>query len=213
MKFTDLSHTLENGMMVFPGDEAPMFQKIMTHVSDGAQAIRMDLSTHHGTHIDCPLHFVPDGKAADTSGLENFYGKAVIADCTKFGVKTQIDVGYFNELNLNWDAIDWLIVYTGWYRHWGTAHYLEHFPVITVEAARFLAGKNLKGIGLDVISIDAIDSVDYPVHHIILGSGMYLIENLCNLHQIPAREFTLAAFPLKITQGDGSPIRAVALTE
>ena len=212
MTLIDLTHTLENNMMVFLGDSPPVFQKTMTHASDGAQVIRMDIATHHGTHIDCPLHFVADGKAADNSDLNNFYGKAAIADCTSFGLNTQISAEHFKDLNLNWDAIDWLIVYTGWYKFWGSPRYLDHFPVLSVEAARFLQGKNLKGIGLDVISIDAIDSVDYPVHKIILGSGMYVIENLCNLHQIPACEFTLAAFPLKIAEGDGSPIRAVALT-
>ncbi len=212
MKLSDLTHTLENGMMVFPGDSPPMFQKTLTHVNDGAQVIRMDIATHHGTHIDCPLHFVADGKSTDNSELGNFYGKAVIADCTQFGTDDQISADHLQGLNLNWDTLDWLIVYTGWYKYWSTPRYLENFPVLSVEAARFLQGKKLKGIGLDVISIDAIDSVDYPLHKIILGSGMYVIENLCNLHQIPEGEFTLAAFPLKIAQGDGSPIRAVALT-
>jgi len=211
MKIFDLTHTLESGMPVFPGDTSPVFNMAMTHQKDGAQVIRMDIATHHGTHLDCPLHFFENGKSTGNSELGNFFGKAFLLDCTTFQKGDKIPLDHIQRAEISWDEISWVIIYTGWYKHWGTPEYFNHFPVLSVEAAKFLQGKNLKGIGLDVISIDAIDSEDYPIHNIVLGNGMYIIENLTNLHSIGTNYFAFSALPLKIKDGDGSPIRAIAI--
>lgn len=211
MQLIDLSHTLQNGMPVFPGDSSPTFTKSLTHQKDGAQVIRMDLATHHGTHLDCPLHFIKNGKSADTSAIENFYGKALLVDCSAFNAGEQIPAGHFESLHTNWLDISWVVLYTGWYKYWGSRLYFGSFPVLSEEAAYFLVNKNIRGIGLDVISIDPVESEDFPIHNIILGNGLYIIENLTNLHEIKNPEFMLTAFPLKILDGDGSPVRAVAM--
>jgi arylformamidase len=212
MKLIDLSHTLDNGMPVFPGDTAPVFNKVMTHAVDGAQVIRMEIATHHGTHLDCPLHFMERGESAGNAALTNFYGKALMVDCTRFGRKEQITAGHLSQAS-GWDDVSWVIIHTGWYKFWGSEKYFDHFPVLSTDAAEFLKEKKITGIGLDVISIDAIDSVDFPIHKIILGSGIYIIENLTNLHALQTSTFMLASFPLKIRDGDGSPLRAVALVD
>lgn len=209
----DLTHTLQNGMPVFPGDSAPVFQKSLTHDKDGAQVIRMGMATHHGTHLDCPLHFVKDGKSTGNSDIHNFFGRAFLADCTMFGKGEFIPASHFENMDVDWESISWIIIYTGWYKHWGTQKYFDYFPVLSTEAANFLVEKQIIGIGLDVISIDAIDSEDYPIHHIILGNGLYIIENLTNLHSINSDYFRLATFPLKIKDGDGSPVRAAAILD
>ncbi len=211
MKLIDLTHTLETGMPVFPGDSPPAFKKIMTHPKDGAQVIRMDIATHHGTHLDCPRHFIENGSTTDNSQLYNFYGKAFMLDCTGYSNDEEIPLEHIRNIKINWEEFSWIIIYTGWYRYWGTEEYFNHFPILSVKAAKFLQGKGIKGIGLDVISIDAINSEDYPIHNIILGNGMYIIENLTNLQAIPTNQFTLSALPLRIKDGDGSPIRAIAI--
>ena len=207
----DLTHTLENDMPVFPGDASPKFSLAMTHARNGAQVTRMQLTTHHGTHLDCPMHFIDGGATTDTDDLSPFYGKAIVIDCRKFGHGEEITKSYLVQSKLEGQQVKWVILYTGWYRHWGTQKYFDHFPVLSTEAAEYLRDNGIGGIGLDVISIDAIDSTDFPVHKIVLGSGMYIIENLTNIHLLPSQPFTLAAFPLRITRGDGSPIRAVAI--
>lgn len=200
-------------MPVFPGDSAPFFQKTMTHTKDGAQVIRMDLATHHGTHLDCPLHFIADSGSTESSDISNFFGNAYLADCCNFGKGEQISALHFAKMDVDWKSISWIVLYTGWYQHWGTDTYFDHFPVLSSEAANFLVDKGIKGVGLDVISIDAIGSTDYPIHRIILGNGLFIIENLTNLHNIKGKFFTLSAFPLKVKEGDGSPIRAVAILD
>jgi kynurenine formamidase len=213
MTIIDLSHTLQNGMPVFPGDAPPEFQKSMTHENDGAQVIRMDIATHHGTHLDCPLHFVAGGESTESSGIEHFFGNAYLADCSGFKAGEIMPASHFESLDVYWNNIKWIVIYTGWYKHWGNKKYFDHFPVLSKNAAEFLVEKGIQGIGLDVISIDAIDSVEYPVHKITLGNGLFIIENLTNLNSIPQQYFRLAAFPLKIQDGDGSPVRAVAVLD
>ncbi len=207
----DLTHTLENDMPIFPGDEPPKFSLATTHSDDGSQVTRMEITTHIGTHLDCPRHFIDGGTATDTNDLSPFYGKALMIDCRKFGGHEEITKSHLRQFKLEGEQLQWVILQTGWHQHWGTQKYFDPFPVLSPEAAEYLRDIGIVGIGLDVASIDSIDSTDYPVHKIILGSGMYVIENLTNLHLLPAQSFTLAAFPLRISRGDGSPVRAVAI--
>jgi len=106
---------------------------------------------------------------------------------------------------------EFLILYTGWSDLWGDPAYFEGYPVLSVEAAQWIGTLGLKGLGVDMISIDGPDTLEFPVHRIILGAGMVAIENLTALCQVGDAAFTFCCFPLKIEQADGSPVRAVAL--
>lgn len=213
MKIVDLTHTLKNDMPVYPGDAPPVFTKTMTHDKDAVQVIRMDIATHHGTHLDCPLHFRSNGLTTENSALENFFARALLVNCTGFGAGAKIPAEHFLPFREVLQKVSWVIVHTGWYRHWGNEEYTRDFPVLSVEATDFLVKQNMKGIGLDVISIDAIDSKDFPNHQLALGNGLFIIENLTHLHAVTTEVFTLSALPLKIEDGDGSPVRAIAIID
>lgn len=70
-----------------------------------------------------------------------------------------------------------------------------------------------KGIGIDAISIDPIDSFELPMHRIVLGAGLVIVENLTNLEGLIGRTFRFAALPLKYENADGAPVRAVAFVD
>lgn len=213
MKIIDLSHILENEMPVYPGDEAPVVQKVMTHEKDGAQVTRLGISTHTGTHLDTPRHFVANNSTTDKMELGKFYGKGVLIDCRKYGQGQLIPVEVISDYEQKLKAADFALIWTGWNQHWGTKRYFDHFPTLSVKAADFLIEMKLKGIGLDFPSIDTIDSTDYPNHNSVLGNGTLIIENLTQLNKLENKTFDFAAFPLKIKEGDGSPVRAVAMIE
>jgi kynurenine formamidase len=213
MKIIDLSHLMENGMPVYPGDEIPNVQKALTHDKDGAQVIRLSISTHTGTHLDTPRHFFGAGATTDLMDPGNFIGKAVLVDCTAFAQHQQIQLNQVINYREALEKADFALIYTGWGHHWGTAKYFGHFPVLSIEAVEFLVSTNLKGIGLDFPSIDGFNSKEYPNHKLVLGQGMIIIENLTNLGALVDETFQFAAFPLKIKEGDGSPVRAVAIVE
>ena len=90
------------------------------------------------------------------------------------------------------------------------AHMLR--DVLSLEAAEYLAAFPLKGVGTDAISIDPMDTVDYPVHKILLGAGFVNTENLCNLASLVGKTFPYATLPLRFKNADGS-VRAVAMLE
>ena len=200
-------------MPVYPGDELPAMQKALTHHKDGVQVIRLSISTHTGTHLDMPKHFFSSGATSDVMDISNFIGKAVLIDCTAVGQHQQIPVGHVMKYENQLLKADFALFYTNWDRHWGTAKYYGRFPVLSAEAVGFLVSTNLKGIGLDFPSIDDFGSTEYPNHKLVLGQGMIIIENLTNLGRLVNETFQFAAFPLKIKEGDGSPVRAVAIVD
>ena len=100
-----------------------------------------------------------------------------------------------------------------WDKYWDTEKYYGKFPVISEEVADYLISSNKKGIGLDVISIEAIESEDLPMHHKVLKNNLVIIENLCNLDQIGSDLFTFCALPLKFINSDGASVRAIAILD
>jgi len=106
---------------------------------------------------------------------------------------------------------DFILLYTGWYKKWGQKSYFNNFPVLSTEAAQWIAEFSLKGIGVDMISVDRTDTRSFPIHRIFLEKNILIIENLTALEELVGKDFTFSCFPLKIENSDGAPARAVAL--
>lgn len=211
MKIIDLSHTLENEMPVFPGLPKPQFDKSYTIKNDGFNEMNLNFLTHSGTHIDCPAHMIESDITTDTVDLNLFYGNAFVAD---FRHKKSGDIISKNELEKYSEQIKKnkiILICTNWDKYWGTDKYFDNFPYLTLEATEYLVKNGIKTIGLDVISIDAIDAKEYVNHYAVLENNTVIVENLCNLEALIEKEFVFSALPLKIKNGDGSPVRAVAI--
>ncbi|MBE0653250.1 MAG: cyclase family protein [Bacteroidales bacterium] len=167
--------------------------------------------SHNSTHIDAPFHILPDSPKLDELPLEAYYGPGVVVDCRHSGaiIKKEDFLPYVERLK----KADFILLYTGWYKKWTSIEYKNDFPVMTVEAAEWLMQFKLKGIGLDTISIDEIQSTGLPVHKIVLGRNLIIIENLTNLEELLDKDFIFNCFPLPIEAADGSPVRAVGIIE
>jgi len=213
MEIIDLTHTFEENMPVYPGEESPHFEKKNSYQKDGFQVIRMNMLTHSGTHLDTPAHFINTGLTTDKMPLTDFYGRGLLIDCSGFSEHEIIGANHIKKYALELSGADFALIYTGWSKYWGKEKYFGNFPVMSDEAVRILLNFNLKGIGLDMISIDQIRSENYLNHVSVLGKGLIIIENLTKLDRLVNKNFHFAAFPLKIRDGDGSPIRAAAILE
>jgi arylformamidase len=207
----DLTHPIASDMPVFPGSGPVNLITTSTFEQEGYHEIRMDFSTHTGTHIDCGYHLLRDGLNTLSTPLSQFYGKALVADCREIPAGGLISKEFLQRMEQVISLSDFLLIHTGWSKYWGRDEYFRDFPVLSESAATYLSSFNLKGIGSDTISFDPADSVELPVHHILLSKGLILIENLVNLKSLPANGFTFSCFPLKINNGDGSPVRAVGI--
>ncbi len=210
MMAIDLSHTLEPGMPYFPGTEPTVFSRPFTVASHGFAEQKISMLTHSGTHMDAPAHILENGATLEQLGLPHFVGSALVLDLSALPVQV-IGVDDLRPFQNSLTGKDFALLHTGWGGHWGEAAYFRDYPVLSEEAALWLAAFKLKGIGVDAISFDAHDSSALPIHRIFLGRDIVLVENLVDLEHIPAGEFIFCCLPLKIADTDGAPVRAVAL--
>lgn len=207
MKMVDLTHRITEDMPLFPGMVPPRLERIG---KGGSRETGIFLSSHLGTHMDAPAHTVQTGDFLEQLPLERFFGLALLVDVSSFcggTIPRSFLEGFQDALQFS----QFLVLHSGQYRLWGQPDYLQGFPVLSEESARFLgAMPGLSGVGLDSISADPVESADLPIHQILLGSGKLILENLTNLDQIQGEHFLLSAFPLFYAQADGCPLRAVA---
>jgi arylformamidase len=210
MRVVDLSHVIEEGMPVFPGDAPPRLEAVCTVEQCGFYERKLVMGSHTGTHMDAPAHMISAGACLDAMPAERFAGPGRVVDVRQFNQK-RVPLDYLEAQDL--DGAEFVLLYSGWDSRWGRDAYFHDYPVLSIAAAKWLAGLGLKGLGLDMISADPAYPPEAEIHHALLGSGMVLIENLCGLDGLPASGFTFCAQPLKLKDADGSPVRAVAIMD
>lgn len=208
-KIIDLTHTLCEGMPVFPGTELPQFEKVFTVEKNGFAEHRMTLLTHTGTHMDAPAHILPASQTLDQMPVDMFMGSGAVIHVAHLAGK-KIEVSDLLPYEYLFKKSEFILFRSGWSRYWGEEKYFQDFPVLSVEAAEWMQQFKLKGVGVDVISVDATNALRLSVHTVLLSGGL-VIENLTNLEQLPESGFTFCCFPLKLADADGSPVRAVAI--
>ena len=208
MKIFRLSHLLEETMPLFPGTEPPSVKRIFSVEKDLFAETRLSLSSHTGTHMDAPAHMIPGGKTLDQYNSGSFTGPGVLFDVTAFGgMEIPLDVFVQNGEKVR--ESDFLLLHTGWDRLWGKPGYFEKYPVLAPETALWLVSLPLKGIGIDAPSFDPVRGPQ-RIHHILLGKGFLLVENLTGFDRLKERRFSFSAFPLLYKEADGAPVYAVA---
>jgi arylformamidase len=209
MKIIDLTHLINEEIPVYPGTEKPVFDKIDV---DGYRELKMHLFTHTGTHIDAPYHILRHGRTLDALPFDHFIGQGMVIDC-KALVNKKISLEFLKQFEAQISEAEFILLNSGWSAKWGGEDYFENFPTLTTEATEWLTNFKLKGIGLDCISLDVVNSHDLPNHHIVLDEEIIIIENLTNLDSLPGSRFIFQCFPLKIEHADGSPVRALAVID
>ena len=204
MPIVDLSHAIVDGMAQYPGDTpAPRVRRLMGFADGGHQVSALDFSCHVGTHIDTPLHFRAGQPGLEAMPLERFRGRGCVVDARQGIIPADCLAG------LDLAPVDYLILRTGWERHWGTPQYYRHWPTISHDLARLLASAGLKGVGLDSPSCDPLNGRD--CHDVLAAAGLVNVENLANLGALPAGLFEFMALPLKLAGAEASPVRAIAI--
>lgn len=212
MKIIDLSHPITEIMPYYPGTQPPCVEELSFIELNGFAEKKISFLTHSGTHIDAPCHIIPDTKSVDKLPLENFLGKGAVINLSSINQKT-IDIGNLLPYQKVIEDTDFILLNTGWHHYWYDTRYFEDFPILSIETAKWLSDFSLKGIGIDTVSIDSLAAHSFPAHRIILGQGLAIIENLNNLDLLPESNFIFSCIPLPIKNGDGSPVRALAIIE
>lgn len=207
-RYIDLTHTITEDMSLFPGTPMPTLKEISTIEKDGFAEHQLTITSHTGTHIDAPAHVIDGGKTLDNLPIDAFVGTGF---CLSIGNNESISTKQISALHSELQTIDFLLIHTGWSEKWNTVEYQQNSPVFSLDAAKMLTQYNLKGIGIDTLSPDPVDSVEIPVHKILLGKKILIIENLTNLNLLTGHQFLFHAMPLKTIHADGAPVRAFAM--
>ncbi len=191
-RLIDLAYPIGLNTPVYPGDPAITIYKQATIEKSGYALSQWDVNFHTGTHMDAPSHFISDGASISALGPSLWMGKALVIPCA--GKKT-IGMDCINIETIRAD-VDFLLFKTSWEYQYGTPAYFSNHPTFSDELGQWLAASPFKGIGMDMPSPD---QAPYPIHQLILGAGMVLIENLRNLDQLPENKlFQLICIPLPI---------------
>lgn len=226
--FVDLAYPLNGTNQFWPGDDYSGFElkTIATLEKDGVLSKAISLPEHLGTHIDAPNHFEPNQPDVSQLTPEQLFGPGVLIDITvaaEMDADTMLTVDTIKKWEQKNGCIpDGAIVLlkTGWGRFWkNTVRYQNrdargqlHFPSFSPDAAAFLIEKReIRGIGVDNLSIDRGISKDFAVHHIINKAGKFGLENVAHLDQLPPRGFQIIVAPMKIEAGTGGPTRIWAI--
>jgi kynurenine formamidase len=210
MKLIDLSHPLFDSMPVYPGSESPVFETVATVGHEGYAEKRISFFSHTGTHLDAPSHILSRGLSLDLLPVDQFAGSASVLDFSSYSGQT-IDVDDLMPYRYLIQKSNFVLIHTGWSRHWGQAAYNTGYPVLSGNAADWICGFGLKGLGVDAISVDPPLAPGFPVHRRLLEQQIIVIENLTRLQDLPQSGFSFFALPLRIQDGDGSPVRAIAM--
>jgi kynurenine formamidase len=207
MKNIDLTHYIEEGMPVYPGTKPPSITIATTIRREGFEERLLTMFSHTGTHMDAPSHIISGGKKLSDYDISDFTGRAALLDVR--GMRAVTGDFIFSRAR-KLASCKFAVLYTGWDRYWGSTDYFRGYPVLEADAAKMLTECGLKAVCMDTISIDPSDTRTYDNHKIVFSAGLYVVENLTNLHRIGSDIFTLTCLPMNIKDGDGAPVRAFA---
>jgi len=217
----DLTYKMEEGM---PRPQVPYGHvpwKSEKH-GDSFNTYMILVFEHAGTHVDAPIHLAGTrGATIDQIPPESWMGPISCLDMSHKKEReyvTRSDVEGWEEIHGVIERGDVILLNTGWERHWRVPSgvenqpYLKNNPGLHEEAARYLADKGVKLVGGDIPTIDSDASPEEPSHKVLLPKGILILENACNLKKVPPKGAYFIGLPLKIGEGTGSPVRAIALT-
>lgn len=212
MRVIDLTHLIQEGMPVYPGTEPPSLMPANTYEKDGFRETRLSMFSHTGTHMDPPAHLFAHRTTLDQMPAEQFIGKALVIDCRMLGEGEAITLQQLRPYGEKVHEADFLLFNTGWDKRWGTEAYFGDYPCIDEEVLTLILQGTYKGIGFDVIGLDPIADENLTRHKRLFENKEIInIENLKDLDLCGTDLFWFSCFPLKISDSDGSPVRAVAI--
>ena len=214
-KLINLSHIIKDGMITYKGIPGPKIQDHLSredskqHYTEGTtfQIGKIEMVANTGTYIDAPFHRYKDGKdlsQLDTALVANLDGVLLHADPATRAISPDL----FKGKDLEGKAV---LIHTGWDRHWGTEPYFKDHPYLTRESAEYLKLRGSALVGIDSLNIDDNTDGTRPVHTILLGGGIPIVEHLCHLDALPDGGFKFFAVPPPVKGMGSFPVRSFAI--
>jgi arylformamidase len=207
----DITVPIIPGMPVWPGDPAVEVAPVMrTANGDGANISRLNISSHTGTHVDPPWHYIDNGERLLEIPLARWIGPCHVIEIPA-GIP-KIEPEHLEAAQIPLDTTR-LIVKTTNSRIWETvvAPFDTSYVALSPAAARWVIDRSIELVGIDYLSIESYDG-DGETHVALLSNGILVIEGL-DLRAISPGPYTLVCLPLKLEAGDGAPARVLLVRE
>lgn len=204
----DISVPNRPGMHGYPGDPSLQVDSVRAiERGDVCNLSLLTMGSHTGTHVDAPYHFLKGGARLGEVSLDRMVGSALVVDLRG---RAAVDAAAIADAPL--ERGDILLCRTDNSWKWDAPEFQQDFVYLTADAARLLVERGVGAVGIDYLSIEQFGSDSFPVHHTLLGSGVFVIEGLDLRHVAPGR-YTLVCLPLKFPDLDGAPARAILLLD
>ncbi|MBI5273483.1 MAG: cyclase family protein, partial [Chlamydiales bacterium] len=220
INWIDLTHIIHPQIPTWNGSCGFCHKTILDYGKTGVKVMKFEMHAGVGTHMDAPSHF-KEGEGVDVADvpLDKLIGPLCVIDVRKkmtqdlmIGIK---DIKAFEQQFGKIPKNSFVVGYTGWDQFWSSPNQYRnedkmgnmHFPGFDEKAAAYLLDKEISGIGIDTLSPDG-SNMQFPVHKVILGAKKIILENLTNLHQVPAIGSYLFAIPAKIQFATEATVRA-----
>ena len=222
----DLTHPFSASLPVYPGYKPLQIRPRSTIARDGFANNELTFDEHTGTHLDAPSHFVAGAVSADRIPVDRLIAPLVVislADRAAKDADTLVSVEDLRQWEKRYGRVPagaFVAMHSGWgARAASTEKFLNrdakgtmHAPGFSEQAARFLVDeRDISGVGVDTLSLDAGAAQKFVAHVAILGAGKYGIELLANLGGVPASGATIIVGAPKHVGGTGGPARVLAL--
>lgn len=204
MKIIDLTHNFTKTMPAFPGDDPPL---LIEERDDDNKIVhyRIETGMHIGTHMDGPLHMVPNGRMLSEIDVSAFIAAGHLIDARK---KARLDASLIADIDIS--PRDCVLFYTGWDERFDSPDFYTSYPVMTEKLAHALTAKKISFIGIDTPSPDR---APYPIHRILLKEEILIIECMNNLsYLLTINRFEVIALPAKF-EAEAAPVRVIARIE
>lgn len=204
MRMYDITRPVSPRLHVYPGDPAIEITPItQLERGDVANVSRIVLGSHSGTHLDAPRHFLAQGTTVDALDLQVCVGPARV-----YQLESSTHITVEDLLPLDFTDVQRVVLKTTNGELWDAPDFCADYVALTASAAQWLIEHGVRLVGIDYLSVDVFERLDFPVHRTLLGAGVVILEGL-DLRAVPSGDYELLALPLRLADSDGAPARAI----
>jgi arylformamidase len=199
----DVSVPLHSGMVHWPGDPEVSISRISSMENgDECNVSTISMSAHTGTHMDAPLHFLANGAGLDRLPLE-----AVIGPARVIAIRDPRSVTAAELARHRIRRGERILFKThGATARWKQGTFDEDYVYVSLDAARFLAARGARVVGVDYLSVGGFREDSAETHRVLLSAGIWIVEGL-DLSRVKPGRYDMVCLPLRIAEGDGAPAR------
>ncbi len=209
MKIYDVTIPINNGMLVWRGDPPVSIEVKATVERDGWGESLFSMSSHTGTHVDAPNHFLENATGIDQIDPKKLIGECIVVDLT--GID-HLEITPSDIKNVPLKKGSRILFKTGNFKFLKRGIFPDNYISLSLEGAKYLAKKRIYLVGTDFLGIEKEKNPGHPVHKTLLAADIVNVEGL-DLSEVPVGIYQIFCLPLKVTGADGAPARVFLIKE